>query len=219
MKKHLLTGLVVLLPIALTIMIVIFLVDFFTAPLVSSVEAMISQIEIAFDFKIPEQIDVLVSRTVSLLLLFLFILFLGVIARGYIVRKFLDFSHRIISRIPLIKTIYKVSKEIFSALFSSDGKKAFKHPVIVPFPFSPSYALGFHAGEVAEEIQNKVKEPLISVFMPTSPHPISGFLFFVPEKDAPKIAMTTEESVKFLVSCGMLHSGKSNKTMSKFDEP
>ena len=108
------------------------------------------------------------------------------------------------SQIPFIKTVYKVSRDIFSALFSSDGKKAFKHSVIVPFPFSPSYSLGFQAGEVAEEIQNKIKEPLVSVFMPTAPHPISGFLFFVPQKDAPKIAMTTEESVKFLVSCGMI---------------
>ncbi|HSX13245.1 MAG TPA: DUF502 domain-containing protein [Chlamydiales bacterium] len=208
MKKHLLTGLVVLLPIALTLMIVLFLVDFFTAPIVSIVDALLQQIELAFHFKIPEQLVVPVSRVLSLITLFLFILFLGVIARGYVVKKFLDFSHRILSRIPLIKTIYKVSKDIFSALFSSDGKKAFKNPVIIPFPFSPSYALGFHAGEVAEEIQKKINEPLISVFMPTSPHPISGFLFFVPEKDAPKIAMTTEEAVKFLVSCGMIHSTK-----------
>lgn len=208
MKKHLLTGLVVLLPIALTLMIVIFLVDFFTAPFVSIVNALLERIEFALQFKIPEQLFLPLSRIFSLLLLFLFILFLGVLAHGFITRKFLDFSHKMISRIPLIKTIYKVSKDIFSALFSSDGKKAFKHSVIMPFPFSPSYALGFHAGEVAEEIQKKVNEPLISVFMPTSPHPISGFLFFVPEKDAPKIAMTTEESVKFLVSCGMIHGTK-----------
>lgn len=211
MKKYFLTGLVVLLPIALTIIIVIFLVDFFTAPLVTVVDSILSRVEITFHLEIPQQIVFPLTRIVSLFLLFFFILFLGFIAQGYIVRKFFDFSQKIISRIPLIKTIYKVSKEIFSALFSSDGKKAFKSPVIVPFPFSPSYALGFHAGEVAEEIQSKVKEPLISVFMPTSPHPISGFLFFVPEKDAPKIAMTKEESVKFLVSCGMLYSVETDK--------
>lgn len=211
MKKHLLTGLVVLLPVALTIMIILYLVDFFTAPFGSIIEATLTRIEIAFDFKIPAQLVIPLSRIISLILLFFFILILGLLARGYVIRKCFDFGNQIISRIPLIKTIYKISKDIFSALFSSDGKKAFKHPVIIPFPFSPTFALGFHAGEVAEEIQEKVNEPLISVFMPTSPHPISGFLFFVPEKDAPKIAMTTEESVKFLVSCGMIHSTAKNE--------
>lgn len=206
MKKHLLTGIIILLPIALTIMIIVFLVDFFTTPFTSIVDAILNKAEIAFNFEIPSGLTVPISRILSLILLFLFIFLLGVLAHGLIMKKIFELGHRIISRIPLVKTIYKVSKDIFSALFSSDGKKAFKHPVIVPFPFSPSYALGFRAGEVAEEIQQKVSEPLISVFMPTAPHPISGFLIFVPEKDAPKIAMTSEESVKFLVSCGMIHT-------------
>ncbi len=211
MKKHLLTGLVVLLPIALTIMIVVFLIDFFTAPFVSIVDAIIYKIEISFHFQIPQQIALPVSRIFSLILLFFFILFLGILARGIIMKKFLEFSNRLISRIPLIKTVYKISKDIFSALFSTDGKKTFKSPVITPFPYAPSYALGFQVGEVADEIQKKVKETLIPVFMPTAPHPISGFLFFVPEKDAPKVAMTTEESVKFLVSCGMLYGQETEK--------
>ena len=130
-------------------------------------------------------------------------------------KKIFEIGHQIMSRIPLIKTIYKVSRDIFSALFSSDGKKAFKYPVIVPFPFSPSYSLGLQAGEVAEEIQSKVQEPLTSIFMPTAPHPISGFLVFVPLKDAHKIAMTTEESVKFLVSCGMIYSNEEKEHESK----
>ncbi len=206
MKKHFLTGIIILMPIALTVMIVLFLIDFFTTPFISIVSSLLIQLEAHLHFEIPPHLALATARILALILLFLFILLLGALARWFIIKQVLSWGDRIISRIPFIKTVYKVSRDIFSALFSSDGKKAFKYSVIVPFPFSPSYSLGFQAGEVAEEIQSKIKEPLISVFMPTAPHPISGFLFFVPKKDAPKINMTTEESVKFLVSCGMIGS-------------
>lgn len=211
MKKHFLTGLIILMPIALTVMIILFLVDFFTTPFISIVSSILNQIEVALHFQIPDSLTLPVARVLALVLLFLFILILGAIARWFLIKHIIQFGDRIISRIPYIKTVYKVSRDIFNALFSSDEKKAFKYSVIIPFPFSPSYSLGFHAGEVAEEIQSKIEEPLLSVFMPTAPHPISGFLFFIPKKDAHKIAMTTEESVKFLVSCGIIYpNGKSD---------
>lgn len=211
MKKHFLTGLAILMPVALTLFIVLFLIDFFTKPFISIVSSMLLQLETAFNFHIPHSLTLPVARVLALFLLFIFILMLGGVARWFFFKNILQFGDRLISKIPFIKTVYKVSRDIFRALFSSDGKKAFKYSVIVPFPFPPSYSLGFQAGEVAEEIQSKVKEPLISVFMPTAPHPISGFLFFVPKSDAHKIPLTTEESVKFLVSCGMISpNGKDN---------
>jgi uncharacterized membrane protein len=206
MKKHFLTGIIILMPIALTFIIIVFLIDFLTTPFISFVTSLLYQIETAFHFHISSNLINPVSRIFALLLLFLFILVLGIVARWFIIKQMFAIGDKIISKIPLIKTVYKVSREIFSALFSNDGKKAFKYSCIVPFPFAPSYSLGFQSGEVAEEIQSKVKTPLVSVFMPTAPHPISGFLFFVPEKDAHKIGMTTEESVKFLVSCGIIVS-------------
>lgn len=206
MKKHFLTGLVILMPIALTLMIILFLIDLFTTPFISIVTGILNRLENAFSFEIPTNLILPTSRILALILLCLFILLLGVLAHWFFVKKIFSWGDHILSRTPFIKTVYKVSRDIFTALFSSDGKRAFKYSVIVPFPFSPSYSLGLQAGEVAEEIQSKIKEPLLSVFMPTAPHPISGFLFFVPKKDAPKITMTTEESIKFLVSCGMIGS-------------
>ena len=206
MKKYFLTGLIILMPIALTLVIILFLIDFFTTPFISIVSNILNYLQTSLHFEIPSTLTLPITRILALILLFLFILLLGALTRSFIIKKLLEYGAKLLSRIPIIKTVYKVSKDIFSALFSSDGKKLFKYSVILPFPFSPSYALGFHSGEVAEEIQKKVKEPLLSIFMPTSPHPISGFLFFVPEKDAKKIAMSTEDSVKFLVSCGMINS-------------
>jgi uncharacterized membrane protein len=116
-----------------------------------------------------------------------------------------ELTHRLFSKIPVVKTVYTVSRDLFAALFSEDGNKAFKEPVTVPFPFPPYLAVGFHAGETAPEIKDKLKEPVIPVFTPTAPHPISGFLLFVPKELVKPLDMSNEEVIKFLVSCGMLH--------------
>jgi uncharacterized membrane protein len=210
MKKYFLTGLVILLPVALTLVVIVFLVDLFTTPFVPIVSALLRALEHVGAFAIPDQLVLPTARALALILLCLFILFLGALTRSLFAKEILRWGEQIFSHIPFLKTVYTVSKDIFAALFSSDGKKAFKASVTLPFPFAPVRAIGFQSGSVAEEIQSKVKEPLTSVFMPTAPHPISGFLLFMPEKDVHTIAMSTEETVKFLVSCGLINT--SNNT-------
>ena len=206
MKKYLLAGIAILLPVALTIIVIVFLVDLFTSPFVHLVK-----IHFVPSGVLPENLVPIVSRLLALIFLCAFIFLLGFVARWFIIKNILSIANKILSRIPLIKTIYRVSRDIIAAFFAVDGKKAFKYPVMIPFPYPPSYELGFQAGEVAEEIQSKVKTPLVSVFAPTAPHPISGFLLFIPEKDVLKIEMTNEEAFKFLVSCGLIHPGMGAK--------
>ena len=206
MKNYFLTGIIILMPIALTIMILLFLIDFLTAPFISIVTDLLKFLENTLHFQIPTGLILPTARVFALVLLVVFILVLGVMAHAFLIRKVFAFWDWVMSRIPFIRTVYKVSRDIFSALFSSDGKKAFKETVLVPFPFSPASSIGFHAGEVASEIQEKIDQPLISVFMPTAPHPISGFLLFVPKSKAPTVPMNNEDSVKFLVSCGIIQA-------------
>lgn len=204
MKKHLITGLIILLPVALTLMIIVFLFDFFTEPFVTIVGPLIDLIQIKLNIVLPQGLVLFLSRLFSLIFLCVFILLLGVVTQLFLVKMIIHWSNLILFRIPFIKTVYKVSRDIFAALFSSEGKKAFKRPVMMPFPCKPNHVLGFEAGEVAEECKEKVKIPLTSVFVPTAPHPISGFLFLVPESDVHSVDMTNEQVVKFLVSCGMI---------------
>jgi uncharacterized membrane protein len=204
MKKHLLTGLIILLPVALTLMIIIFLFDFFTEPFVTIVGPLVDLLQEEAGVHLPEGLTLFISRLLSLIFLCFFILLLGFVTQLFLVKMVMNWGNLILFRIPFIKTVYKVSRDIFAALFSADGKKAFKRPVMIPFPSKPNYCLGFEAGEVAQECQEKIKIPLTSVFVPTAPHPISGFLFLVPESDVKRIDMTNEEVVKFLVSCGMI---------------
>lgn len=204
MKKPLLTGFIILMPLALTLMIIFFLFDFFTTPFLPIVSSLLSQLEVHYHFTLPVELALFISRLFALIFLCIFILLLGALARKLLIKKIFEWTHALLVKIPFIKTIYKVSRDIFSALFSNEGKKAFKDPLIVSFPHPPSYALGFHAGEVAPECQEKIKTPLISVFVPTAPHPISGFLLLLPQNEVHKVDMTKEEALKFLVSCGMV---------------
>lgn len=204
MKKTLFTGFIILLPLILTLMIILFLFDFFTEPFINLVGPLVHLIQKQLSFTLPEGFTLFLSRLLSLIFLCIFIFLLGIVTQWFLVRTLIHWADRVLFRIPFIRTIYRLTREVFGALFSTDGKKAFKRPVMVPFPSRPGYSLGFIAGEVAEECQQKVKTPLVSVFAPTAPHPISGFLFLLPEKDVKEIDMSNEEVVKFLVSCGMI---------------
>lgn len=204
MKKYFITGLIILLPVALTLMIILFLFDWFTEPFVAIVGPLVDLIQEKAHISLPHGITLFFSRILSLIFLCVFIFFLGLITQLFLVKTLIHWGNKILFRIPVIRSVYKVCRDVFGALLSGEGKKAFKNPVMIPFPSKPNHCLGFAAGEVAEEIKTKIDKPLISVFIPTAPHPISGFLFHIPAEDVHAIEMTNEEVVKFLVSCGMI---------------
>lgn len=208
MKKHLLTGLVLLLPAILTLLVIRFLFDLFTAPFVPLVSELLHWINQQLGISLPHGFVLFISRIFAFILLILLIFVLGLIARKFFFRNLLNVTHKILSRIPIVKTVYQVSRDVFSALFSTDGKKAFKRPVLFPFPSKATFAVGFEAGDVTEEIQRKVPTAVTTIFAPTVPHPISGFLFIVPKDDVHPLDMNNEEALKYLVSCGLIHPEK-----------
>lgn len=200
MKKYLITGLIILLPLVLTIFVVVFLFDLFTAPFLPLVSASLSYIP----YILPHWVVTFLARLIGLVLLCILTFVLGVIARHFFLKHIIDWTNRILARIPLVKTVYKISREVISAIFSPESKQAFQEPVMYPFPHSPHYAVGFSTGDSASECSEKAGTPLVSVFAPTAPHPISGFLFMFPKKDVYPVDMSKEDAVKFLVSCGVI---------------
>ena len=204
MKKYFFTGFVILLPAVLTLLIIIFLFDFFTTPFVPLVTELLKTLNL------PEGLNTFIARLIALILLCAFVFLLGIVARWFLIRNLLQAANSILSRIPLVKTIFNVSRDIFSALFVQGDKKVFKRPIMMPFPDHPNYCIGFAAGEVPEECRQNCDEPLVSVFAPTAPHPTSGFLFLVPQKDIREVEMNNEDAVKFLVSCGIILPEKQN---------
>ena len=181
-------------------MIAAFLFDLFTTPFVPIVKALLHYVP-----SLPEEAIKIFSRLIALVLLIIFIVILGMVARHFLFKNLAHITNRVLYKIPFVKTIYKVSRDIFAALLSPDGKQVFKETVAIPFPYKPHLCIGFSSGESLKECEEKVGEPLIPVFAPTAPHPISGFLFLVPKKDVESINMTKEDAIKYLVSCGVIH--------------
>lgn len=201
MKKTFLAGLVILLPLALTLFVIFFLVDVLTDPFLNIVR----------NFLVERQTWIHSSNLITILARFLiltclicFIFLLGLIAKIFFFRWILNLANKIFSKIPLIKPIYKTSKDVISALFKQDGKKVFKQPLMIPFPSDKSFVIGFEAGKIPSSCQRQIQEPLSCVFVPTAPHPISGYILMVPQNRAHLLNMSNEEAVKFTVSCGVI---------------
>lgn len=215
MKKYFLTGLILLLPIVLTIMIIAFVVRLLTNPFVDFVSKIISKNEI-FIFG-GDQIIKIVSQFVILVGLFLFILILGMFARWFFVHWFFSAGEYILHKLPLVNKVYKTSKEIVSHLFGKD-KKSFKQVVLVPFPKEGIYTLGFLSEKAPEEICNEVKNEMVSVFVPTTPNPTTGFTVIFKVKDIYYLNMKPEAAIKFIVSCGIVHPEDIEKEKAKEKE-
>jgi len=206
MKKYFLTGLAIFLPLALTLFIVGFLIDFFTQPFMGLVADFLCRLEIAqegFLFLTQEQVVRLISQLLILVLLFCFTLCIGVVGRFFFVNAFLKLSDKILSKIPLISTVYKTTQDIINTLFVSD-KEMFKQVVMVPFPRQDIYVLGLISREAPPTCSKQAKEDLITVLIPTTPNPTTGFLLMYKKSDLIYIDMKVEDALKYIISCGMI---------------
>jgi uncharacterized membrane protein len=206
MKKHFITGLVILLPLVVTIAVVIFLVNFLTQPFMGIVCAVLGELNIinqGFLFLSPEQLLRYGSKIIILILLFLLTVGLGVIARWFLINILFRLGDRILHRIPIINTVYKTTQDIIKTLFVSD-KNTFKQVVMVPFPRADVYVLGLIARESPKICSQAAGNDLISVFVPTTPNPTTGFLLMFKSSDLILIDMRPEDAIKYIISCGVI---------------
>ncbi len=131
----------------------------------------------------------------------LLILFVGVVARNFIGKKVIQLGEDFVNRIPMINRIYSAVQQLSQAFFS--GKRAvFQKAVLIEFPQKGSYCIGFQTSETRGEIQRQTEKELLSIFLPTSPNPTSGYLLFVPKEKVYSLQMTIEEAVKLVISGG-----------------
>jgi uncharacterized membrane protein len=201
MKKYLLTGIALLLPTAVTIYIIYWLIDLLTTPLAGTVENIIlSYEESRGNFIHHDTIVIIASRLIVLAFLFCLTLFLGVLGQKITTR----YKSQIFARIPFVRTIYRVSKEVTKSLFSQT-KKTFTQTVLVPFPKEDTHAIGLVTGDVLPAIKEKISALDLAVFIPTAPHPLSGYIIMTPKDKAIPIDVSTEEVFKFLLSCGSVN--------------
>lgn len=200
MKKYFLTGLAIFLPLAITIAIVVFLVNLLTKPFVGITSDILAHIHWPFS---PEKFIHYGSKILALIFIVLVILVLGLFGRWFLFRAFLNLSNFLLHRIPIVNKVYKTIQDMLKTLLSSD-KKSLQQVVMVPFPYPDCYSIGFLSRESPETCSETVNSELISVFVPTTPNPTTGFLMLFKKEDLIYLDMKTEDAVKFIVSCGVI---------------
>lgn len=200
MKKYFLTGLATLLPVALTFWIVSFLVNLLTNPFNGWV------IQFMFDhpsLEIPNSLTKTISQVSILFILLILTLLIGAVARRFFFKQLLQFGDHLVQKIPLINKIYKTSKEMVLSLFNT-SKQSFQKVVLFPFPNKESYCLGLIASDAPQSCKDTLNDQVVSIFIPTTPNPTSGYLVLVEKKDLIHLTMKPDEAIKYVMSCGIV---------------
>jgi len=200
MKKYFITGLVILLPLTLTVLIVAFVVNFLTKPFMGFVTKILSQTQIQ---QMHPQMLKYGSQIIILIGLFAFTIILGIFARWFIFKALIKVSDKILHKIPLVNKVYKTTQDIVKTLFVTD-KDSFKQVVMAPFPYKGLYSLGFVSRKAPDTCSSAIKKELISVFIPTTPNPTTGFLLLFDKDELVYLDMKTEDAIKYIVSCGVI---------------
>ncbi len=209
LKKYLGAGIIILLPITLTLVIVVWLFHLFTTPFVGITE----KIVVAFtgmDLEHHHDLVLFISRVFALIFVFVLTLILGFFGRRFFFKSLLNVTNAIFSRLPFVKAIYRISKEVTGAFFSQDTK-TFKKTVLIPFPNAETQSLAFLTGDAPTICKKAVPGIDQTVFICTSPHPLSGYMLLCPKKDVIDADMSIEDGFKFLLSCGAVHPGEKNE--------
>lgn len=206
MKKYLITGLVILLPIALTVLVLAFLIDILTAPFFGIVHTILAFLGSNLLYlQNHTTILLLISRLIVLVFLFLTIMVLGYLGNKLFFKFFINTFHKVMMKIPFIKKIYKIIRDMTKTFFSDKGK-VFEAAVVVNFPFPHSYMMGFQSNDVPQAVKDKVpalRDGGKTVFLPTALHPTSGFLIMLKPEKIHDTSLTTEDVLKFLISVGL----------------
>ncbi len=199
MKKYFITGLVILLPLTLTIWIVAFAVNFLTKPFMGLVTKVFSETTI----QLHPQLLKYGSQIIILIGIFLFTILLGLFARWFIIKGLIKIGDKILHKIPLVNKVYKTTQDIVKTLFITD-KNSFKQVVMVPFPYKGLYSIGFVSRKAPETCSEAVNTDLISVLVPTTPNPTTGFIVLFKKEDIIFLEMKPEDGIKYIVSCGVI---------------
>jgi uncharacterized membrane protein len=129
---------------------------------------------------------------------------IGLLVTSIIGRAFVSFGEYLVAKIPFIRNVYYGAKQFLETL-TAEQRRTFTQVVLIEYPKRGSHSIGFVTAETAGEIQEKVAEPLLNVFVPTTPNPTTGFLLLVPKKDVTILPISVEDGIKTVVSGGIIH--------------
>ena len=200
---------ITLLPIALTFMVISWLFHFFTGPFLGITQSIVIHFEnrTGIDFEHHAELVLFISRLLALIFLLVVTFVLGFFGRRLFFKTIMHNASGLFLKIPFVKSVYRISKEVTGAVFSQEAK-TFKKTILIPFPHSEAHTIAFLTGDAPFACKTALKELEMSVFVPTSPHPLSGFMLLSSKKNLTEVDVSVEEAFKFLLSCGAAHPGE-----------
>jgi len=140
----------------------------------------------------------------GLLLFFVFTTVIGAITKGFFGRQIVKLGESLVARTPIVRTIYNAVKQILETALN-DSNNSFQRACLIQYPRKGIWAVAFISTETKGEIERKIgKNRLVSVFLPTTPNPTSGFILFIPATEVLLLDMSVEEAAKLVISAGLL---------------
>lgn len=140
---------------------------------------------------------------IGLLVVIFFLIFVGWLTAGFLGRWLIRTGEMVVHRIPAIRTIYGAVKQILETVLANQSD-AFREVVLIEYPRRGIWAVGFVTGATQGEVQGRVRDDVVNVFLPTTPNPTSGFLLFLPRNEVTFLDMSVEEGIKLVISAGIV---------------
>ncbi|MCB1388383.1 MAG: DUF502 domain-containing protein [Rhodobacteraceae bacterium] len=201
LRASFLTGLVVVAPAVLTIWLITTVVEFVDSRVMPLIP------RDALQGLLPDRLatlDLVSLPGLGLVIALLFTLLVGWLAKGFIGRSLIQWGEDIVARMPVVRSVYNALKQIAETVFAQSST-SFNRACLVEYPRSGLWAVAFVSTDTKGEIARKLDgDKLLSVFLPTTPNPTSGFLLFVPEKDVIPLDMSIEDAAKLIISAGLV---------------
>lgn len=196
LRKYFISGLLVWLPIWITLVAIKFLVDILSKSLLLLPTQY--QPDVLLGVHIPG-IGVIITVVV--------ILVTGLLAANFIGRRLVRIGDAIVARIPLVRTIYTGVKQVTETLFTPGGQ-SFRKVLLVQYPCEGVWSMAFQTGEVTKDVEVATgEEQLVCYFIPTTPNPTSGFLMMAPRSKVVELDISVDQALKFVISLGVMQPG------------
>jgi uncharacterized membrane protein len=191
-RRYFVTGLLIWVPLAITAWVLSLIVGTMDQSLRLLPSAFHPRQSLGFD---------LPGAGVILTLLIIFIT--GVLAANFIGQRLVAWWERLLTKIPVVNSIYNSVKQVSDTLFSSSGN-AFRKALLVQYPREGSWTIAFLTGQPGGDVSNHLQGDYVSVYVPTTPNPTSGFFLMMPKKDVIELDMSVDEALKYIISMGVV---------------
>ena len=201
-KRYFITGLLIWVPLVIT--------GWVLSMIISTLDQSLRLLPVGMH---PEHLVGFAIPGAGAVLTLAMILFTGLLAANFIGQKLVVWSEKILARIPVVNSVYNSVKQVSDTLFSSNGN-AFRKALLVQYPREGSWTIAFLTGKPGGDVLNHLDGEYVSVYVPTTPNPTSGFFLMMPKRDVIELEMTVDEALKYIISMGVVAPPAHNRVIT-----